>query len=63
MSRLGLNGFDTVVVELPSTNRFDVVTRLDSGVVLNRWGNTGGKAWVGARVSQPNWVATVATLG
>ena len=29
----------------------------------NRLGNTRGKVWVGARVSQPNWVATVATQG
>ena len=46
-----------------STNRSDVVTRLDSRVVLNGWANTEGKVWVGAQVSQPNWVATVATRG
>ena len=63
MSPLGSTDFDTVVVDLASTNRSDVVTRLDSGVVLNRWGNTEGKVWISAQVSQPNWVATVATRG
>ena len=29
----------------------------------NRLGNSLGKVWVGARASQPNWVATVATPG
>ena len=56
-------GFDTVVVDLASTNRSDVVTRLDSRVVLNGWGNTEGKALVGAQVFQPNWGATVVTRG
>ena len=62
-SPLGWIGFDTVVVDLASTNRSDVVTRLISRVGLNGWGNTEGRAWVGAQVSQPNWGATVATRG